>query len=273
MKKLFVVGAVGCAIASCLVGCGGGGGGSAPPPVTNQAVGGIWRVDTTLNGQHVTGVGLVAEDGRVVSFSQNLTNGCADVGIGSISATGSTISGTAKVDFVSFAFTPGITVGCTFSDGATSASETISGSVVQRSSLTLTGTVTTSLGTVYPSSTVTSTFDPLYNTASSLAAISGNWTGPTNVVMNINSSGAIFAQDPTSGCVVNGQVSLINSSYNAYAVSATYSNCAGSASVLNGVTASGLAAVDASVSPNVLYVGYSATVAGATIIVAATATR
>jgi len=246
MKKLFVVGSIGCAIASWLVGCGGGGGDSAPPPVTNQAVGGIWRIDTTLNGQHVKGVGLVAEDGRVVSFSQNLTNGCASVGIGSISATGSTISGTAKVGIVSFAFAPGVTVGCTFSDGATSASEIISGSVA---------------------------FDPLYNTASSLAAISGDWTGPTNVVMHINSTGAIFARDPTSGCVVNGQVSLINSNYNSYAVSATYSSCLGSASALNGVTASGLAAVDSSVSPNVLYVGYSATVAGATLIVAATATR
>ncbi len=239
----------------------------------NQAVGGIWKVDTTSNGAHVQGVGLVAENGQAVFFSHNLTNGCADVGIGSISATGSTISGTAKVGLVNFAFTPGITLGCMFSDGATSASETISGSVAQRSSLTLTGTITTSLGTVLQGSPVTATFDPLYNTASSLAAISGNWTGPTNVVMSISSGGAMFAQDPGSGCVVNGQVSLINSSYNAYAVSATYANCTGSASVLNGVTATGLAAVDATASPNVLYVGYSATVAGATILVAAQATR
>lgn len=276
MKKLSVVAMANCAIAMGLTGCGGGGGGSAtpsPPPVVNQAVGGIWRVDTTINGSHVKGVGLVAEDGRVVSFSQNLTNGCADVGIGTISSSGSSISGSAKVGIVNIAFSPGITVGCSFSDGSTSASETISGSVVQRSSLTLTGTVTTSAGTVLPSSTVTSTFDPIYNTASSLTAISGNWTGPTNVVMNISSGGVIFAQDPASGCVVNGQVSMINASYNAYAVSATYSNCAGSASILNGVTASGLAAVDATVSPNVLYVGYSAVVGGTTIIVAATATR
>jgi hypothetical protein len=91
--------------------------------------------------------------------------------------------------------------------------------------------------------------------------------------MNISSGGVIFAQDPASGCVVNGQMSLINSSYNAYAASATYSSCVGADAVLNGVTATGLAAVDVNVSPNVLYVGYSASVAGTTIIVAATATR
>lgn len=168
MKKRIVVGLAGCAMASSLTGCGGGGGssgGASPPPPMNQTVGGIWKVDTTSNGAHVQSVGLVAENGQAVVFSHNLTNGCADVGIGSISATGSTISGTAKVGLVNFAFTPGITLGCTFSDGATSASETISGSVAQRSSLTLTGTITTSLGTVLQGSPVTATFDPLYNRA------------------------------------------------------------------------------------------------------------
>ena len=83
----------------------------------------------------------------------------------------------------------------------------------------------------------------------------------------------IFAQDPASGCVINGQVSIINASYNAYSASASYSNCRGSASVLNGVTASGLMAIDTTVSPATLYVGYTATVGSSTIVVAATATN
>ncbi len=256
--------------------CGGGGSSSTlqPPPV-NQAVGGIWRSQfTAANGSSVKGFGLVAEDGRGVFFSQNLTNGCADVGIGSLSANGSVISGNALVAIVNFSFSPSINTSCAFPDGSTSATENITGAVVQRSTLTLSGTVTTANGTVLPAqAAVTATFDALYNAGSSLITIAGNWTGPTGIVMNINSAGVIFAQDPVSGCVVNGQVSIINTSYNAYSVSATYSNCTGSASILNGVPATGLMAIDTTVSPATLYAGYSAKIGLSTIIVAATATN
>ena len=263
------------AVATC-GGCGGGSGSTTqPPPVVNQAVGGIWRSQfTATNSDSVKGVGLVAEDGSAVFFSQNLTNGCADVGIGSLSANGTAISGNAQVAIVNFSFSPSINTNCAFTDGSTSATEVITGTIAQRSTLTLSGTVTTANGTVLPAQApVTATFDPLYDSGSSLAAIAGNWTGPTGVVMNINGSGVIFAQDPVSGCVVNGQVTIINSSYDAYSVSATYSNCVGTASILNGVTASGLMAIDSTVSPAVLYVGYSAKVGSSTIIVAATATQ
>jgi hypothetical protein len=259
--------------------CGGGGGSSSstpqpPPSAVNQAVGGIWRTQyTAANGASVKGVGLVAEDGRGVFFSQNLTNGCATVGIGSLSANGGAISGNAEVGVVNFAFSPSINTSCAFPDGSTSATETITGTVAQRATLTLSGAVTTANGTVEPTQpAVTATFDSLYDAGSDLTKIAGNWTGPTGVVMNINANGVIFAQDPASGCVVNGQVSIINASYNAYSASASYSNCQGSASILNGVTASGLMAIDTTVSPRTLYVGYSAKVGSSTVIVAATAT-
>jgi hypothetical protein len=264
-----------------LTACGGGSGNSSgsssspPPPVVNQSVGGIWRYQgTASNGDSVKSVGLVSEDGRSVLFSQNLTNGCAEVGIGSLTTIGSTVSGHAQVAVVNFAFSPSVNTNCAFSDGSTSATEVITGSVVPRSGLTLSGTVTTAGGTVLPSQpAVTANFDSMYTTGSILGTLAGNWTGPTGVVMSINSNGVLFAQDPASGCVVNGQVAIINSSYDAYSVTATYSNCTGPAAVLNGVTASGLMAVDLSVSPAVLYVGYSAVVGSSTIIVAATATN
>lgn len=262
---------------SLLSACGGGGGGSStsPPPVVNQAVGGIWTYQgTASNGDSVKTVGLVAEDGRAVFFSQNLTNGCADVGIGLISASGSTVSGNAKVGIVDFSFSPSINTNCAFPDGSKSATEVVTGSVVQRSTLTLSGTVTTAVGNVLPAQpAATAAFDSLYDTASSLSTIAGNWTGPTGLVTNINSNGVIFSQDPVSGCVVNGQVSIINASYNAYSATASYASCTGSASILNGVTASGLMTINTSVSPEILYLGYSAVVGSATVIVATTATK
>jgi hypothetical protein len=241
----------------------------------NQAVGGIWRSQyTETNGDSVTGVGLVAEDGRAVFFGQNLTNGCADVGVGSISSDGSVISGSARVGIVNFSFSPSINISCAFTDGSTSATETITGNVAQRATLTLSGAITTANGTVIPAqAAITANFDSLYNTGSSLTTIAGNWTGPSGVVMSINSNGVIYAQDPVSGCVVNGQISIINSTFDAYSASATYANCIGSASILNGVTATGLMAIDTTVSPTTLYAGYSATVGSTTIIVAATATK
>jgi len=280
MNKLFSLTSATAIVGSVfLAACGGGGGGGgsspAPQPVTNQSVGGIWRTSyTASNGSSIQGVGLVAENGEGVFFSKNLTNNCASVGIGMLSANGSVISGTADVAVVNFSFSPNVNTACSFPDGSTSAKEVISGSVAARSSLTLSSTVTTSLGSVLPAQpAVTATFDPLYNAGSSLNTISGNWVGPSGIVMNINTAGVIFAQDPVSGCVVNGQVSIINPSYNAYGASATYSNCGGSAAVLNGVTAKGLMAVDTTVSPTVLYVGYVAVVGSNTIIVASTATK
>ena len=172
--------------------CGGGGSSassSAQPPASavNQAVGDIWRTQyTAANGVSVKGVGLVSEDGRGVFFSQNLTNGCATVGIGSLSANGDAISGNAEVGVVNFAFSPSINISCAFPDGSTSAAETITGTVAQRSTLTLSGAVTTANGTVEPAQpAVTATFDSLYNAGSESTKIAGNWTGPTGVVMKI----------------------------------------------------------------------------------------
>jgi hypothetical protein len=92
--------------------------------------------------------------------------------------------------------------------------------------------------------------------------------------MTVSANGALASQDPTSGCDVNGHISIINASFNAYSLSATYSNCQGNASILNGVTATGLLTLDDTVSPNVLYAGYSVTLSnGAFIIVVADDTR
>jgi hypothetical protein len=77
-------------------------------------------------------------------------------------------------------------------------------------------------------------------------------------VVTIDSMGAVFSQDPTTGCVVNGNVSTINLSYNAYRVPYTYGNCTGQYAVLNGLQFSGLGTLDNTQTPEHLLVGASA---------------
>jgi hypothetical protein len=57
----------------------------------------------------------------------------------------------------------------------------------------------------------------------------------------------------STGCITNGQVSTINTAYNAYAVTYTFSNCRFPNNLQNGTTATGLAFVDTSVTPNRAY--------------------
>jgi hypothetical protein len=267
MKALALIGSLSLVVSAC----GGGGGSSSnpPPPQANQKVGGIWNTRATLNGVTSTGVTLVAENGLYYTFSQNDLNGCAGLGTGTLTANGTSLSGPITAGLVTYSTIPGVVVNCVYPDGSQSATGTLTGTIAERSTISLTAAGRTSLGTTLPTITSTGTFDSLYNLDSSLAAIAGNWTGVEGIVVNINSNGVIFSQDPVSGCVVNGQISIIDANYNAYAVSALYSSCVGSAAVLNGRTATGLAAIDNTAAPTQLVTAYSVTLASGQLILAA----
>jgi len=109
------------------------------------------------------------------------------------------------------------------------------------------------------SSTYTWTFDSLYDAPSSLAAVAGNYSDG-NATLSINSNGVIFEQDPTSGCVLNGQISLIDARYDVYSVSITDSNC--SVAPATAVTLTGLASLNQTVSSATLDLGISGSVNG-----------
>ena len=68
--------------------------------------------------------------------------------------------------------------------------------------------------------------------------------------------------------MINGTVSIVNPSYNAYAMSFTFSNCTGNSAVLNNQTATGLGYLDDSVSPNQVDFGVRLTVNGQTFVLA-----
>jgi hypothetical protein len=257
--------------------CGGGGGSSGgsgsstPPPVVNQSLGGIWQTQYTVtsganNGDTIKGLAIATEQGDFVTISKNTNNGCASVGFGQGSVTGTSVTGTADWAVVQYSTVPGVVTDCTEPDGTTSGTTMLTGTVAQRATLSLTGTDTTSAGTVYPATTSTWTYNSLYGLTPSLSMIAGNYADGSDT-LTISSSGVIFEQNATTGCVVNGQVSIPSSSYNAYSFSVSYANCTGANAVLNGTTATGLAAYDNTVTPNELDAGWHGTANGQMYVV------
>jgi hypothetical protein len=115
------------------------------------------------------------------------------------------------------------------------------------------------------SETNTWSYSNLYAETPSPATIAGNYADGSDT-LTLSSNGTIFEQDPTNGCVINGTVSIVNPSYNAYAISITWSSCTGNMAVLNGQTAMGFGYYDDSVNPPQLVYGVHATINGQTAI-------
>jgi hypothetical protein len=230
------------------------GGGTVQTTQTGPAsVGGIWRGEMMApSGVALPTFILVTEDGRFFSVAVHSDNVCADV------AQGTLISATGQI---------GVQIDCAFSDGSVSGTAALSGSFVPRSTLTLTSADTTSLGTPLQAEVGTLTFDNVYNEASSISQLEGRWILTSGVLLTIASDGTLSSVDGGTGCVMNGKVSLIDARYNAYALSATYSDCQPSASAFNGLTATGLMSLDNTQDANVLYLGYSMTLAGGEVVV------
>jgi|APFre7841882724_1041349.scaffolds.fasta_scaffold10164_2 PKD repeat protein len=201
----------------------------------NALVGGWWGGTTSIVGQGTFElIGLVAEDGRGYFFQED--------GIlywGTVRASGNQITST---------LTGAGLFGTTFSDGSARGTGSVSGAIQARSSISANSSFTSAGGTT-ATSTISLLYDPLYDNDSSLAMIAGNYAdliGIYDGVLNIASNGTLFHQDPTSGCVINGRIAIINAAYNAYDVQFTYSSCTGPEAIFNGVTFSGLVAYDPS---------------------------
>jgi len=270
------------AFTSFIASCGGGGGGSAsspppPPTPTNQSPGGIWTVQYVESaganaGDTIQGEALVTESGDGFFAEINTVNGCAVIGFGQVNVNGSSLSGSTNDASVTFSSNAAVNTNCSYPDGSLSATSTISGTVVQRSSLTITDVSTTSGGTSLGSETHTWSYSNLYAETPSLAKVAGNYADGTDT-LTVNADGSIFEQDPTTGCVINGQASIVNSSYNGYTFSYTFGNCTGNSAILNGQTATGLGYYDDSVNPNQIVYGVHVTVNGQTLVFAGSLTK
>lgn len=230
-----------------LAGCGGGGGsgsGSAPTagapaaPV-NASPGGIWSGTDQATGLSL--IGLVTETGEFHFIRSDDTQYFGTLAMSGRSANGNLTGVTA--------------VGYVFPDGSVTGTGTFSGTVQARASMTGSVRFTTQRGETATGG-VTMNFNSVYNQSSSLAKISGNYRDPdTGAVINVNSNGVVFSQDSLTGCVLNGNISLIDGNYNAYRVQYSFSSCRSPYTRLNGTTARGLGTLDTTSSPNRAVIG------------------
>jgi len=223
--------------ALALAGCNGTVdiGGSNPMP-TNQSATGIWDGTDSVTGLNVAG--YVDSAGEAVFIR---SDGVQFAGATQVS--GDTLVA-AVVGYTNF--------GSMFNDGSTYGLGTLNGTVASGSTLTLTLSFTTNGGTAETGSW-SLTFSTLTNSGSSLSAISANYTDTASgSVVSISGNGVMTGQDPANSCVVNGTITVINSSYDIYQVSLTYESCTGSYAVLNGLTLTGLAAFNPNTSPTQL---------------------
>lgn len=124
-----------------------------------------------------------------------------------------------------------------YDDGSQSAMCTVAGTFEERVSIDLSGTCTTTMGTAFDLS-MAFTYDSQYERASSLDEISGFYRIGGDI-LRIDTLGLLFMQMANLGCVVNGQVSIIDPRWNAYEASVTYANCLEPLSLFNDVPMTG----------------------------------
>ena len=228
--------------------CGGGGedGGPVnPPPPPDASPGGIWFGTASIG---ATVVGLVAETGEF-HFLQD--DGVQYFGNVETSQNAFSAEFTGVAEF-----------GTTFADGSTTGTGALTGTLQERNNMSGESTFTTAFGTDV-GSTLTLSYDDLYERDSSLAAIAGNYRNTTtNAVVNVNDNGDLFSQDSVTGCVINGAIEIINPSFNAYRVQYRFASCLGPYASLNGTVANGLGTLDNTVSPERAIIGVVNAAAG-----------
>jgi hypothetical protein len=215
-----------------LVACGGGGNGAVIAP-TNRSPGGIWQGMITSGGATQDFFGMIAEDGRFHFFSS--PDGVQY--FGTLSVTGSQLS----APFTGVPFE-----GTTFADGSIKGNGTLTGTIQERSQITISASFTTANNTA-ATATATLQFSPDYNVNSSLATIAGNFTNavtPLTDTLTITSAGVLTYDDTNvTGCTAMGTVSIIDARFDLYAVEFTYAGCTGAVSARNGVHFAGLATI------------------------------
>jgi len=211
-------------------------GASAAAPNTKASPGGFWQgIDS--DGGSISMV--VTENGRFHFVDADLSQGS---GVLSVSDANEIES---NFQFVTQR-------GSTFADGTTSMFCALSGTVAERQTMTI-SVDCNNLAGLQDTFEATLSNKELYERDSSLAAIAGNYQGD-KIVLDVAGDGSVFSQDPGIGCVVNGQVNIIDNAFNAYDVEFTYNNCVEQAATLNGSDFVGIALLDDTVSPEALFI-------------------
>ena len=158
---------------------------------------------------------LVAETLELVCVVTDVTTGDFVAGVhGTGQVSGNQITGSGTIHAAP---------GTTLADGSTVANVTISvGTVSGRASLDLT------VGAAGTSTSVSTTFDNSYDRGSDLVTVAGAYSSfdifgdPAS--FSVDANGIITSQS-NSGCVGNGQISIIDANFNAYNVTLDVTSC------------------------------------------------
>jgi hypothetical protein len=140
-----------------------------------------------------------------------------------------------------------------FPDGTTLANCNFAGSLLERVRMDLKLSCTTRGGLPFSESLVL-LFDPVYDRPASLGTVAGNYQASAENVLSIAPDGLLFLQDATTGCVVNGQVTVITATANLYNITLQYDSCTGPDKRLNGARFDGFAQLDDTESPEILVI-------------------
>ena len=194
-------------------------------------------------GDYVHFEGITTEEGKTYFVDE-----FGDVYSGTLRASGANFSG----NLVGAAL-----LGYPYTDGGMSADVALSGLIKQaddeHNTQWLDGNFTLRLGdgTQFAGPMTMGYEQDLFEYGSSFEKIAGTYLsqpGPyqyNDALLNIASNGELFLQDPTSACVLNGRVRIINELYNAYDFELVHSSCTDpELSPFNGVTFRGLAFYD-----------------------------
>jgi hypothetical protein len=184
---------------------------------------------------------------------KDMTDQCAEIGYSGNNPVinGSAIQVTGVIAMVDFGtnVTP-----CTFLDGSTSGTFTYTGDVKTQSTLSITsGSMMSAGGTNYPlDQALDFIFDPLYLETSSVSKVQGSYTLNGNPA-TIDQFGNIVYPADTNGCTASGTIFVSDGTHALMGVNNTTfgANCG---SALSGSGWGGMAYLDDTVSPAVLYI-------------------
>jgi hypothetical protein len=201
-------------------------------------------------------LGLVAETGELF-FSDEAWTSSGAYYVGKFITNGDATN--ANVDAITAQFS-------IFPDRATTGTGTLGGHLIERTSieggLSITSDPPAIGGGKTWADSFSLTFSSQYNRPSSLTTIAGSY-GPGSLTLTITDSGALSAQDVSTGCVINGTIGTIDLRFNMYAVTLSPMNCATEFGVPDGAQLQGLATLNNSQDPEYLIIGAADTVSAA----------
>lgn len=190
--------------------CGGGGESSnqtlPPPPVIVTNPGGLWSGTIHYaDNSNSEIVGVITEDGRGHFYSSR----GEELIVTSVSSNNGNIT---------LAFNAYPAPGTFFEGGYPSTTGTLTGEIVERTFLSGNWTLATG-----ESGRIGTSYHVFYDETSSLDTLAGMWNEQYGVA-SIDPDGSFYMQDQL-GCVFEGIASIIDASYNAYALSMKISLC------------------------------------------------